>query len=144
MVQFTGVTSIIDKPVDTEPYTELLRDRLLLLTREKLRFVERTLPPLITSASKKVKSKKDIPAPVAVSSDPDYQVLAEMRGRTEDDYYKIQIQFVDFHTGEVLFNGLYRIRKEIPPEPIAAPPGTLPPDQAAPSQSEETGAGAPR
>ena len=47
LVQFTGVTSIIDKPIDTDPYTELLRDRLLLLTREKLRFVEHTLPPYV-------------------------------------------------------------------------------------------------
>src|SRR5258708_5423568 len=31
MVQFTGVTSIIDQPIDTEPYAELLRDRILLL-----------------------------------------------------------------------------------------------------------------
>lgn len=123
MVQFTGVTSIVDKPVDTDPYTELLRDRLLLITREKLRFVERTLPPLVI-APKKGKSKKDVPAPVAISTDPDYQVLAELRGHFEDDFYKIQIEFVDAHTGQVLFNGLYRIHKEAQaaPDPNAPPP----------------------
>ncbi len=62
------------------------------------------------------------PPPVEVNSDPDYQVLAELRGNFDEDFYKIQIQFVDFHTGEVLYNGLYRIRKEQqapPPAPDA-------------------------
>jgi hypothetical protein len=145
LVQFTGVTSIISGPVpvDTDPYTELFRDRLLLLTREKLRFVERTLPPLILDTPKKSKKKK-APAP-EVTADPDYQVLAEMRGRTKDDLYKIQVQFVDAHTGEVLFDGLYRIRKEEAPAPPEATPvapsddSTAQPDQSPPSPPAGTG-----
>jgi hypothetical protein len=131
LVQFTGVTSIISGPVpvDTDPYTELFRDRLLLLTREKLRFVERTLPPLVIAPSKKSKKKK-APAP-EVAADPDYQVLAEMRGRTKDDLYKIQVQFVDAHTGDVLFDELYRIRKEEAPAPPVAVPVTPPDDSTA-------------
>lgn len=147
MVQFTGVTSIINGPVDTEPYTALLRDRLVVLCHEKLRFVERELPPLIVPKPKKIKSKKQLPPPVEVNSDPDYQVLAELRGNFADDFYKIQIQFVDFHTGEVLFNGLYRIRKEAPSQPAdqSAIPET---DQSTPappavSQSPETGVSPP-
>jgi hypothetical protein len=119
LVQFTGVTSIIDKPVDTDPYTELLRDRLLLLTRLKLRFVERTLPPYVPP-SKKGKKKSAPPQPIQNTENPDYEILAELRGHAEDDYYKIQVEFVDIHTNEVLFNGLYRIRAEAsepPPEP---------------------------
>jgi hypothetical protein len=109
LVQFTGVTSVVTGPVDTSPYTELLRDRLLLLTREKLRFVERQLPPL---TSHKIKHHKDVPAPIDVDSDADYQILAELRGNFDDDDYHIQVQFVDLHSSQVLFNGLYRIRKE--------------------------------
>jgi hypothetical protein len=132
MVQFNGVTSIISGPVpvDTDPYTELFRDRLLLLTREKLRFVEHSLPPLVIDAPKKSKKKKP-PVPEMVEV-PDYQILAEMRGRSEDDLYKIQVQFVDAQTGEILFDELYRIRKEAPPEPPDAVPVTPPDDSIAP------------
>ncbi|MCE0498102.1 MAG: hypothetical protein LV481_09175 [Methylacidiphilales bacterium] len=130
LVQFTGVTSIIvsQVPIDTEPYTVLLRDRLLLITREKLRFVERELPPLEVTTSKKSKKKKAAPASEA-SENPDYQVLAELHGRYKDDFYKVQIQFVDIHTGAVLFNGLYRIGKEIPPADDTSP---APSDTAVP------------
>lgn len=120
LVQFTGVTSIVDKPIDTDPYTELLRDRILLLTREKLRFVEHTLPPYVPP-TKKGKSKKALPQPVQNTENPDYEILAELRGHAEDDFYKIQIEFVDIHTNEVLFNGLYRIRKEASVEPTPEP-----------------------
>lgn len=126
LVEFTGVTSIVvaKVPIDTEPYTTLLRDRLLLLTREKLRFVEHTLPPLIVASKKK--SKKDLPPPVEVSTDPDYQVLAELRGNDEDNFYKIQVEFVDAHTGDVLFNGLYRIAKEAITQPSDETPPPVP------------------
>jgi hypothetical protein len=117
LVQFTGVTSIIDKPIDTDPYAELLRDRLLLLTREKLRFVEHTLPPYVPQ-SKKGKSKKEASSqPSQYSTEADYQILAELRGHADDDFYKIQVEFVDIHTKEVLFSGLYRIRREASFEP---------------------------
>lgn len=121
LVQFTGVTSIVGpEPVDTANYTSLLRDRLVVGTYQKLRFVERELPPLIVPSSKKVKSHKDLPPPVEVHSDPDFQILAELRGRSKDDLYKLQIQLVDFHTGTVLYDGLYHIRKEM--EPMAPDP----------------------
>ena len=129
LVRFTGVTSIMDKPIDTDPYTELLRDRLLLLTREKLRFVEHTLPPYEPPSKKK---KKAMPQPAQNTSQADYEVLAELRGHVEDDFYKIQVEFVDVHTSEVLFNELYRIRPEgaeqAPPEPAnynPAPPPSV-------------------
>lgn len=138
MVQFTGVTSVVvgKVPVDTDPYTQLLRDRLVLGGREKLRFIERELPPLVVAPPKKAKtkSKKDVAPPVAVNSDPDYQVLAELRGNYDGDLYKIQMQFVDFHTGAVLFNGLYRIRKEIQPPPSEAPvPASQPAQEPSPA-----------
>jgi len=148
LVQFTGVTSIIGPvPVDTDPYTELLRDRLLLLTREKLRFVERTLPPLVTSSKKKKHSSSS--APVA-SSDPDYQILAELRGKSDDDLYKIEVQFVDAHTNDVLFDGLYRIRKEVSDDsgggdttPAMPPPSDDPNYQPQPTPSTPAGPGNP-
>ena len=145
LVQFTGVTSIINGPVDTEPYTTLLRDRLVVGSHEKLRYVERELPPLILAKPKKIKSKKELPPPVEINSDPDYQVLAELRGNFTDDFYKIQIQFVDFHTGEVLFNGLYRIRKEMPSPSDAQTTVTTQTIQipTTPSQSSDTGVPAP-
>ena len=90
LVQFTGVTSIIDKPVDTDPYTELLRDRLLLLTREKLRFVEHTLPPYVPPA-KKGKKEKAAPQPVQNTKDPDYEILAELRGRADDGFTRSRL-----------------------------------------------------
>ena len=129
LVRFNGVTSIINPPIDTEPYTILLRDRLLLITREKLRFVEHTLPPYIPGKKK----KKSESQPVQNTSNPDFQILAEMRGRPDADYFKIQVEFVDIHTSDVLFNGLYRIRREAGEEP--APPESQPgqaPDQSAP------------
>jgi hypothetical protein len=141
LVQFTGVTSIISGPVpvDTDPYTELLRDRLLLITREKLRFIERTLPPLVTSSPKKSKKKKDAPtATPEVSTDPDYNLLAEMRGRYEDDLYKIQVQFVDAHTGEILFDGLYRIRKEASEQPAGIDASMAPEPPPAPALDATT------
>jgi hypothetical protein len=119
LVQFTGVSSIIDKPIDTDPYTQLLRDRLLLLTREKLRFVEHTLPPYVPPTKRS--KKKASPPPVENTENPDYEILAELRGHADDEFYKIQIQFVDINTNEVLFNGLYRISKEATDQP--------PPDQ---------------
>jgi PBP1b-binding outer membrane lipoprotein LpoB len=130
MVKFTNVTSIIDKPIDTEPYTQLLRDRLILLTREKLRFVERTLPPLGVSK----KNKKAPPETVENTTEPDYHIRAELRGHAEDEFYKIQIQFVDIRTSEVLFDGLYRIRKEASDLPPPAPYGNnqASPDTATP------------
>jgi hypothetical protein len=117
LVQFAGVTSAINGPVDTEPYTDLLRDRLLLITRLKLRFVERTLPMF---HSHKIKSRKDLPPPVEVDSDADYEISAELSGNFDDDYYYVRIQFVDIHSGQPLFDGLYRIRKE----EQASPTGT--------------------
>ncbi len=117
LVQFTGVTSIVDKPIDTDPYTELLRDRLLLLTRLKLRFVEHTLPPYVPPSKK----KKAAPQPVQNSQDADYEILAELRGHAEDEFYKIQVEFVDTHSNEVLFNQLYRIRREADVEPATIP-----------------------
>jgi hypothetical protein len=113
LVQFTEVTSIIDKPIDTDPYTQLLRDRLLLLTREKLRFVEHTLPPYVPPTKK----SKKAPQPVEDRENPDYEILAELRGHADDEFYKIQVQFVDINTNEVLFNGLYRISKEAADQP---------------------------
>jgi hypothetical protein len=114
LVQFTGVTSIIisPTPIDTEPYTDLLRDRLLLITRLKLRFIEKTLPPLTVAPSKKNKKSSLPPVPTQNTTNPDYQILAELRGRYDDELYKIQVEFVNAHTNEVLFNGLYSIRKE--------------------------------
>ncbi len=109
LVRFNGVTSIVTPPIDTEPYTELLRDRLLLLTREKLRFFEHTLPPYVPG--KKHKSSED-KQPVQNISNPDYEILAELRGHAEADFYRIQIEFVDAHSHSVLYNGLYHIRPE--------------------------------
>jgi hypothetical protein len=111
LVQFEGVTSAVNGPVDTTPYTNLLRDRLLLITREKLRFVERQLPPL---TSHKIKHNKDLPPPMAVDTDADYQVMAELRGNYDADTYLVQVRFVNLHSDTTLFSGLYRIRKEMP------------------------------
>ena len=113
LVQFTGVTSIINSPtpIDTQPYTDLFRDRLLLITRLKLRFVEKTLPPLVVAPSKKAK-KAAAAAPAQNTTNPDYQILAELRGRYDADLYRIQVEFVDLHSGNVLINNLYSIRKE--------------------------------
>jgi len=136
LVQFTGVTSIVDKPIDTDPYTELLRDRLLLLTRLKLRFVEHTLPPYVSPSKK----KKQAPQPVQNTEDADYQILAELRGHAESEFYKIQVEFVDIHTNDVLFNGLYRIRREADVQPSDAPASDYqapPPSTPQPEQQQQ-------
>jgi hypothetical protein len=144
VVQFTGVTSIVDKPIDTEPYTELLRDRLLLLTREKLRFVEHTLPPYVPPTKKG--KKKAAAAPPAENTEADYQILAELRGHAEADFYKIQVEFVDTRSNEVLFNGLYRIQPEASLDSSpgmsgdSSPPPPSPPPAAPPTSTPDTGA----
>ena len=97
-------------PIDTEPYTDLLRDRLLLLAREKLRFVEHTLPPL---HGKKSKSPP--------SSSADDEITAVLGPDAGPDTYLIRIQFVDLHSGQPIFSGLYRIRPEAEPAPEPAP-----------------------
>ncbi len=141
LVQFTGVTSIIVSPVpiDTEPYTDLFRDRLLLITRLKLRFIEKTLPPLVVAPSKKAKKKAATAVPEQNTTNPDYQILAELRGRYDADLYKIQVEFVDLHSGNVLINNLYSIRKEAQPsaQPAESPADDstyehLPPPEAQP------------
>jgi len=140
LVQFKGVTSIINPPIDTAPYTILLRDRLLLITREKLRFVEHTLPPYIPG--KKRRSSESQPSQNTTNYD--YQILAELRGRANADYYKIQVEFVDAHTGDVLFNGLYRIRPEASDESAPEPATTSEsqsmqiPDQSLPPPPQQT------
>jgi hypothetical protein len=130
LVQFTGVTSIVDKPIDTDPYTELLRDRILLLTREKLRFVEHTLPPYVPPSKK---HKKAAPSPDQNTESADYEILAELRGHADSEFYRIQVQFVDIQTNEVLFDGLYRINKEATDQPPPEPsPGSSDNSQASP------------
>ncbi len=123
LVRFNGVTSIIIPPIDTEPYTVLLRDRLLLLTREKLRFVEHTLPPYTG------KKKKAQPQPVQNTQDAEYQILAELRGHADADTYRIQVQFVDIHSSEILFDAVYRIRKEADMESAPSPESSSPPPE---------------
>lgn len=119
LVQFTGVTSIVKNEngtpadIDTQPYTDLLRDRILLITREKLRFIERTLPPLQVSSSKK-KKKSSTTTPPVNSTNPDYEILAELRGHVDAKFYRIQVQFVNMQTRDVLFNQVYSIGKETP------------------------------
>jgi hypothetical protein len=139
LVQFMGVTSIVKPPIDTEPYTELLRDRLLLLTRLKLRFVERTLPAYVPPTKKHKKTEQ--PQSVQNTDNPDYQILAELRGHGDDEFYRIQVEFVDVHTNEVLFNGLYKINKEgedqaPPPQPADA--GAPPPEPSIPATEQPT------
>jgi len=125
LVQFKGVTSIIDQPIDTDPYTQLLRDRLLLITREKLRFVEHTLPPYIPGK----KRHHAEPPPAQNTENPDYEILAELRGHATADFYRVQVQFLDLRTNEVLFDGLYRIRPEAGEEAPAGAPANPSPDQ---------------
>ncbi len=141
LVRFNGVTSIINPPIDTNPYTDLLRDRLLLLTREKLRFVEHTLPPYVPGGHHKhVEASSD-------ESGAQYQVLAEMRGQATADSYKIQVEFVDLGSGSVLFNQTYRIAKEAGQQPsadeytppMAAPQSPSPAPRQQPTDSAETG-----
>ena len=55
-------------------------------------------------------------------SNPDYEILAEMRGHATADFYRIQIEFVDAHTHDVLYSGLYHIRPE--GGEVAAPAST--------------------
>jgi hypothetical protein len=134
LVQFPGVTSIIMPPIDPEPYTELLRDRLLLITREKLRFIEHTLPPYVPPGKKKKKASPE--QPIQNTTDADYEILAEMRGHADAEFYRIQVEFVDAHSGQILFNGLYRIRKEAADQPPPAPdsPADVPSAPPPPSQ----------
>jgi len=135
LVQFMGVTSIVDQPINTEPYTTLLRDRLLLLTRLKLRFVEHTLPPYIPPSKHK---KKEQPQPVQNTDNPDFQILAELRGHVASDFYRIQVQFVDVHSNQVLFDGLYKIRKEADLQPATEPDSSpaAPPSDTQPPAPE--------
>lgn len=130
LVRFSGVTSIVNGPVDTQPYTSLLRDRLLLLTREKLRFVERQLPAF---KPHKVRHSSDVGGPLDVASDADYQIMAQLRGNFSDDTYLLDVEFIDLHTNQPLFNGDYRIHKEEQAAPEAPMEGNPAPESTAPN-----------
>lgn len=139
LVQFTGVTSIVRDQngqlaqVDTEPYTTLLRDRLLLGDREKLRFVERELPAFHPHT---VHKNSEVAAPIEIdSADADYRVLAELRGHANANTFRIQMEFVDAHNGNVLLNEVYRIRAEAADSggPEAMSDQDVPPMGAVPS-----------
>jgi len=137
LVRFNGVTSIVNPPIDTAPYTVLLRDRLLLLTREKLRFVEHTLPPYSPGGHKKQHVDID-------NGDAEYQVLAEIRGQAKAPTYKVQVEFVEIGSGNILFNQTYRIAKEDEGQPSAdsyTPPMApqSPGQQAPPPQPKNSG-----
>ncbi len=152
LVQFTGVTSIVTDPktpgvpapVDTEPYTELFRDRLLLITRLKLRFVEKTLPLLAVTPKKGKKSSSSTPA--QNTTNPDYEILAELRGHYDADLYHVQVQFKNMQTGDILFDNVYSIRKEAQPgqaqvaDPTASGDSTY---EHLPPPPENTGTPAP-
>ena len=139
LVRFTEVSNAVTGPVDTAPYTNLLRDRLLLITREKLRFVERELPPLV--AHKKHHAEAGDSGPSDTRAD--YQILAQLRGNFDDDTYLIRIQFVDLHGAQPLFDGLYRIHKEIPDTNSGAPMGQVSPPPPPPASSSDLESTAP-
>jgi hypothetical protein len=111
LVRFVGVTSSAGAAIDTAPYTELLRDRMLLITREKLRFVERTLPPL---HAHKGKHAKDVSSDLGHADD---EVTAVLGGNPGGGNYLVRIQFIDLSSGQPLFTGVYRIRPEANAEP---------------------------
>jgi hypothetical protein len=140
LVRFNGVTSIINPPIDTEPYTQLLRDRLLLLTREKLRFVEHTLPPYIPGGKRKHSEQ-----PSSTGGDAEYEVLAEMRGQAKADSYKIQVEFVEISSGNILFNQTYRVAKEAESQPDAdqytppMAPASQSPQKPSPQKQSDSG-----
>ncbi len=139
LVRFDGVTSLVmDKnhqlvPIDTAPYTTLLRDRLLLGDREKLRFIERQLPLL--TAAPTGRHHHETAAPVQ-NSNADYEVRAELRGRSDASSFRIQIEFVDLGTGAVLVNGIYRIRPESSDSGNMGSMGALPPSEEPPPQEQ--------
>jgi len=141
LVRFNGVTSIIVPPIDTAPYTVLLRDRLLLLTRAKLRFVEHTLPPYIPGGK-----HKHAASTAPSDANAQYQVLAELRGKADADKYKIQVEFVDLHSGDILYNETFRIGKEAGAEPDASQYNSpmAPPTSNAPPPSSSSATGAPQ
>ena len=135
LVRFAGITNQINGPIDISVYTGLLRDRLLLITREKLRFVERQLPPLIPHH---IKHNKELGGPIDVDTDADYRITAQLRGNYDDDTYRLSVQFTDQHSGQTLFSGFYRIRRE-EPQP-AAPETTAAPSPSNSQQAESTDA----
>lgn len=117
LVQFGGVTSIVRDEhgqlaqVDTQPYTDLLRDRLLLGDREKLRFVERQLPAY--TGGKSHKKGEDVGAITVDNGDADFRILAELRGHADSSALRIQMEFLT-RDGTILLNNTYRIRRESP------------------------------
>jgi hypothetical protein len=133
LVKFVHVTSTLATPIDTEPYTDLLRDRLLLLARERLRFVEHTLPPL---HGKKGKGTSE--------GNADYEITAVLGPDAGPDTYLIRIQFVDLHSGMPIFSGLYRIRPEAEsaPEPAESPAAATGIESTAPMPPTPTPPGA--
>jgi hypothetical protein len=136
LVKFEHVTSKLGTPIDTEPYTDLLRDRLLLLTREKLRFVEHTLPPL--------HGKKGKGAPSGGGA-ADYEITAVLGPDAGPDTYLIRIEFVDLHSGQPIFSGLYRIRPEAQPapEPAESPAAATGIESTAPMPANQPKGSAP-
>lgn len=154
LVQFGGVTSIVRDEngqlaqVDTQPYTDLLRDRLLLGDREKLRFVERQLPAF--NGGKSHKKGDDTGAINVDNGDAEFRVLAELRGHVNSSALRIQMEFLA-RDGSILLNQTYRIRSEAAGsgvtqalsdqdvQPMAPPQEEQQRRAAASSQSADTG-----
>ena len=93
------------------------------------------MPP--SKKGKKKKSEEE-QQPAQNITNPDYEILAEIRGHAEADTYRIQVEFVDVHSNQILFTGLYRIRKEAENQPApdvapdVAPPPSQPPENQPP------------
>jgi hypothetical protein len=107
IIQLQGVTSIvINGPIDTEPYADLLRDRLNAGDDNKVHYMERQLPQL--HHERREKSDDDL------SMSPDYQLFAELQGNAKKPTLTLQIQLINVHTQQVAFDHRYHISQEAP------------------------------
>ena len=107
IIQLQAVTSIvINGPVDTEPYANLLRDRLNAGDDNKVHYMERQLPQL--NHVKRERSDDD------ANMSADYNLFAELQGNARNSYLTIQVQLIDARTSQVVFDKSYHIRQEGP------------------------------
>ncbi len=127
IIQLQGVTSIVQNgPIDTEPYSNLLRDRLNAGDDNKVHYMERQLPQ---ARHHREGSDNDL------DMSADYQLMAELQGNARHPMLTLQVQLIDAHTNQIVFDQSYRIRQEAasPDAPGGAGDNTPPPPEIAPT-----------
>ncbi len=140
IIELQGVTSVVTNGIiDTEPYADLLRDRLNAGDDNKVRFMERQLPQTAVKHRHGAKPASD------EDVSPDYRLFAELQGNASKPVLVLQIQLIDANSNAIVFDHSYVIQKETGSDSPAGDMGVeqqmQPPPQQPPQRPQPQGGG---